>query len=176
MKLNTGVRSTSVSNINLNRTSNSIPDYTQTDYEGEIDYTQTTPPEEIDYEKTILPTNKSNSHETTTTTVKTNDTDSAKTTVTVSLDSDNYSRNETHTLTKSNWNLEDLREYYNNINPDNNTNDSSIKFGKYSYFRCCGICFSIGLENLQKSKKSIILLIKKMIYLVMDMIIQMVVF
>lgn len=153
MKLNTGVRSTSVSNINLNRTSNSIPDYTQTDYEGEIDYTQTTPPEEIDYEKTILPTNKSNSHETTTTTVKTNDTDSAKTTVTVSLDSDNYSRNETHTLTKSNWNLEDLREYYNNINPDNNTNDSSIKFGNTLTLDAAESVLASVLENLTEEQK-----------------------
>lgn len=122
MRLNAGVKSTNVSQFRTKQLSRSRIDYAEKEYNKEIDYSKSIP----DETKVSTPGNVNNQNSTTTTTVPVN-TNESQTTVVASLESDNYSGVETHTVVASDWNLEDLMEYYNNINIDNNTDDSSIK-------------------------------------------------
>ena len=127
MRLNTSVKSTNVSQFRTKHLSSSRIGYAQKEYDKEIDYTQA-----IDSDELIVPptrnVNNQNSTITTTAPVDSNVvTNESQTTVVASLESDNYSGVETHTVAKSDWDLADLREYYNSINIDNNTDDSSIK-------------------------------------------------
>lgn len=142
MRLNAGVKSTNVSQFRTKQLSRSRIDYAQKEYNKEIDYSKSIP----DETKVSTPGNVNNQNSTTTTTAPDN-TDESQTTVVASLESDNYSGVETHTVVKSNWNLEDLREYYNKINESQKKSNNTLTLDAAE-----SILTSV-LENLTEEQK-----------------------